>query len=57
MYDGKQEAVKRITGDTEPLLPVFYLPQLIGIALGLDEESLGLNFNATPVDEFLEKVN
>ncbi|MCW4013995.1 MAG: CoB--CoM heterodisulfide reductase iron-sulfur subunit B family protein, partial [Candidatus Bathyarchaeota archaeon] len=57
MYDGKQEAVKRITGDTNPLLPVFYLPQLIGVALGLDDEALGLNFNATPVDEFVEKVH
>ena len=56
MYDSKQEAVKRLTGDKEPLLPVFYLPQLIGIALGLGEESLGLNFNATPVEEFVEKV-
>jgi heterodisulfide reductase subunit B len=56
MYDGKQEAVKRITGDKKPLLPVFYLPQLIGVALGLDEEDLGLNFNASPVDEFVERV-
>ena len=57
MYDGKQEAVKRITGDKEPLFPVLYLPQLIGIALGIDEESLGLNLNATPVEEFMEKVS
>lgn len=56
MYDGKQEAVKRIIGDKEPLLPVFYLPQLIGVALGLDSEALGLNFNATPVDEFMERL-
>jgi heterodisulfide reductase subunit B len=48
--------VKRVIGDTNPLLPVFYLPQLIGVALGLDAEALGLNFNATPVDEFVEKV-
>ena len=57
MYDGKQEAVKRITGDKNPLLPVFYLPQLIGIALGIDDQSLGLNFNATPVNEFVERVS
>jgi len=53
MYDGKQEAIKRIMKDQKPMLPVFYLPQLIGIALGLDNESLGLNFNATPIDDFL----
>ena len=57
MYDGKQEAVKRVTEDKNPLLPVFYLTQLIGVALGLDSESLGLNFNATPVDEFVERLN
>ena len=56
MYDSKQEAVKRTIGDKNPLLPVLYLPQLIGIALGFEPEELGLNFNATPVDEFVEKV-
>jgi heterodisulfide reductase subunit B len=57
MYDGKQEAIKRIMKDQKPMLPVFYLPQLIGIALGLDNESLGLNFNATPIDDFLRGLN
>ena len=57
MYDGKQEAIKRMAGDEKPPLPVFYLPQLIGIALGLDDEELGLNLNATPVDEFVERLN
>lgn len=56
MYDGKQEAVKRTIKDENPPLPVLYLPQLIGIAMGLGSEELGLNFNATPVDEFVEKV-
>jgi heterodisulfide reductase subunit B len=57
MYGGKQEAIKRIMKDEKPMIPVFYLPQLIGIALGLDNESLGLNFNATPVDDFLGGLN
>jgi len=48
--------VKRIMNDKEPMLPVFYLTQLIGVTLGLDAEALGLNFNATPVEEFVEKV-
>jgi heterodisulfide reductase subunit B len=57
MYDNKQEAVKRIIGDKKPLLPTFYLSQLIGVALGLDNEALGLNLNATPVDELIERLN
>jgi heterodisulfide reductase subunit B len=57
MYDGKQEAIKRILKDENPLLPVFYLTQLIGIALGLDNLALGLNFNATPVEDFLGGLN
>jgi heterodisulfide reductase subunit B len=57
MFDGKQEAIKRILEDKEPLLPVFYLTQLIGVALGLDSESLGLNLNATPLNEFVERLS
>jgi heterodisulfide reductase subunit B len=57
MYDNKQEAVKRILGDKEPQLPTFYLTQLIGIALGLDYEALGLNLNATSVEEIIERLS
>lgn len=57
MFDGKQEAVKRQLGDDSPPIPTFYLTQLIGLQLGLDETSLGLNLNATPVDEFIERLN
>lgn len=57
MYDNKQEAIKRILGDKESQLPTFYLTQLVGIALGLDYETLGLNLNATPVDEIIERLN
>jgi heterodisulfide reductase subunit B len=56
MCDNKQEAIKRILGDEAPQLPTFYLTQLIGIALGLDHEALGLNLNMTPVDEIIERL-
>ncbi len=34
-------------------MPILYLPQLIGLALGLGEEALGLNKHITPVDSIL----
>lgn len=56
MYDAKQGAIKTVLGDEGIELPVFYYTQLLGLAMGMDEESLGINFNLSPVDRVLEKI-
>ena len=55
MLDTKQESASRVGG--KPVsIPVMYFQQLIGLALGLSEKELGLNFNMSPVESILEKL-
>ena len=56
MYDAKQGAVKNILGDDTIELPVIYYTQLLGLAMGIGQEALGINFNLSPVDVLLEKL-
>ena len=55
MYDRYQ---KLIAGELEKSfdVPVLYYPQLLGLALGLDPDSLGFDINSVRVDGLLEKV-
>jgi len=50
MYDAKQEQAGKSIGQ-ELDFPVFYLTQLVGMALGIDEGELGLDLNLSPVDK------
>lgn len=45
-YESKQEVVSKIN-NKDVKLPVYYLPQLIGMAWGLDDETLGLHLNTS----------
>ncbi len=56
MLDAKQDAAKTITGNMDLSLPVFYLTQLVGLALGMDPKELGIHLNLSPVDLVLEKL-
>lgn len=56
MYDAKQGAVKNVLNDDSIDLPVIYYTQLLGLAMGLGQEELGINFNLSPVDILLEKL-
>ncbi len=56
MYDAKQGAIKTVLQDEEIDLPVLYYTQLLGLAMGLDEEELGINFNLSPVEDVLDKI-
>jgi heterodisulfide reductase subunit B len=56
MYDAKQGAIQNVLDDDTIELPVIYYTQLLGLAMGLGEEELGINFNLSPVDELLEKL-
>ena len=55
MLDSKQNAI-RVTTKTEINLPVLYYTQLLGLAMGISAEKLGLNLNLSPVGEVLKKL-
>ena len=50
MYDAKQEQAGKSIGQGLDF-PIFYLTQLVGMALGIDEGELGLDLNLSPVDK------
>lgn len=56
MFDSRQDAVGKIIHDKGLSLPVFYITQLLGLALGMDTFELGLGFNMSPVDKVIEKI-
>lgn len=55
MLDIRQDAIGRIM-EEELSIPVFYITQLIGLALGINKEDLGLNFNESPVEDYIEEL-
>lgn len=55
MYDGNQKGIESEFGVTYNL-PVLYLTQVLGLAMGLDRKELGLNMNVVKTKELLERV-
>ncbi len=55
MLDAKQKSIENKRGEKIGI-PVLYVTQLVGIALGLGPEELGLNMNAVSPMPLLEKV-
>lgn len=55
MYDARQEAIAALLGRATSF-PVFYYTQLLGLCMGVDEASLGLHLNMSPVDEVVRKL-
>jgi heterodisulfide reductase subunit B len=55
MLDAKQNAI-RVTTKIDISLPVLYYTQLLGLAMGISAEKLGLNLNLSPVGEILKKL-
>ncbi|MFH0850191.1 MAG: CoB--CoM heterodisulfide reductase iron-sulfur subunit B family protein [Candidatus Bathyarchaeota archaeon] len=56
MYDGRQRAIKGALKDASLDLPIFYYTQLLGLAMGLGPEKLGLDLNLSPIDPVLERI-
>jgi heterodisulfide reductase subunit B len=56
MFDAKQNAIKISTGQRDINMPVFYITQVLGLAMGMKVEELGLNLNLSPVSETLERM-
>ena len=55
ILDGRQEDALAAAGGGRPL-PVLYLTQLLGLALGLGPEELGLMLHRSPVEELLQEL-
>jgi len=50
MLDGRQEEALAAVGVKKPM-PVLYLSQVLGLALGLEPDEVGLNLNSSPTEE------
>jgi heterodisulfide reductase subunit B len=56
MYDSNQKGVEKEFGKTYNL-PVLYLPQIMGLAMGMDKKELGLNMNVIKTGDLLKSMN
>jgi len=54
MYDDNQKSIESQYGITYNL-PVLYLTQVLGMAMGFDRKELGLNMNVVKTKELLSK--
>jgi heterodisulfide reductase subunit B len=55
MYDSNQMSVEQAF-NTEYGIPVLYLPQILGLAMGIDRKELGLQMHVIKTKELLEKL-
>jgi len=55
MFDVRQKSAAATMG-AKLNLPVIYYMQLLGLAMEIPQEKLGLNLNRSPIDEFLQKA-
>jgi len=55
MFDVRQKSAAATTG-AKLNMPILYYTQLLGLAMGISQEKLGLNLNRSPIDEFLQKA-
>ncbi len=53
MYDGNQKSIEA-EYETEYHIPVLYLTQVLGMAMGFDRKALGLNMNVVKTKDLLE---
>jgi len=56
MFDSRQKDAGTTVG-AKLDLPVVYYTQLLGLALGVEQEKLGLHLNQSPVSQLLSKVS
>ena len=56
LLDAKQSFVKMALGEESISMPVLYYLQLLGLAMGIEEEKLALDLNLSPIDGLLKKI-
>lgn len=54
MYDGNQKGIEAACGESYNI-PVLYLTQVLGIAMGFDRKELGLNMNVVKTKKLLSR--
>jgi heterodisulfide reductase subunit B2 len=54
MYDSNQKSIEA-EFETTYQLPVLYLPQILGLAMGFGRKELGLNMNVVKTKELLAR--
>jgi heterodisulfide reductase subunit B len=55
MYDAGQKTIE-VKLQEKFNLPVLYYPQLLGLAMGIDDKALGLQLNRTRVKDLVERI-
>jgi heterodisulfide reductase subunit B len=55
MYDSNQKSIEAKFG-VNYQIPVLYLTQILGLALGLDRKALGLNMNVVKTKTLTEEI-
>jgi heterodisulfide reductase subunit B len=55
MYESNQRKIEKAFG-TEYKLPVLFYPQLLGLALGLEPDELGMKMNRVKTTELVKKI-
>jgi heterodisulfide reductase subunit B len=55
MYDSNQKSIES-EFETSYNIPVLYLPQILGLAMGFDRKELGLNLNVVKTKELLSRI-
>lgn len=56
MFDAKQKDAGTTVG-AKLNVPVVYYTQLLGLALGIDQKSLGLDLNQSPVEQLITRIS
>ena len=56
VYDNKQRAIQTTIGERDLDVPIFYYTQLLGLAIGLGQDELGLELNQSLVDPVIERI-
>lgn len=56
MYDGNQKGIEAAF-ETSYNIPVLYLPQILGLAMGFDRKELGLNMNVVITKDLLSLID
>jgi heterodisulfide reductase subunit B len=56
MYEANQKKIEKVQGK-EYKLPVLFYPQLLGLAMGMEPDELGIKMNRVKPTELLKKIN
>ena len=55
MYEANQKKIEKVA-QTEYKLPILFYPQVLGLAMGMEPEELGIKMNRIKATELLKKV-